>query len=73
MNLSNYLPNEDEKVIAESCTLGQVFTMIDNWCYNNNAKYDWIGSYKDAEENEFCIFCYDKDNEEFVNEFIIWN
>lgn len=71
MRLLSKLPNENEKVIAKDCTLGQAFTMIDSWCYDNNAECDWNGSYKYEWDDEFHIYCYDKDDEEFVNEFTI--
>lgn len=27
------------EIISESCSLGQALTMIESWCYDNNADY----------------------------------
>ena len=29
----------DETVFSNNCSLGQAFTMIDNFCHDNNASY----------------------------------
>ena len=75
MNLLSYLPNEStEKIIAEGCTLGQAFTMIDNWCYDNNAEFNWDRAYKYDCDPDFFIQCFDKDTHKLVINFIItWN
>lgn len=58
------------KVIAEGCTIGQAFTMIENWSTDNKAKMDWWGALKVIYENEFIIECTKGDNY-VVNTFII--
>lgn len=57
------------KVIAEDCTLAQAFTMIANWCHDNEAKIDWWNAYKESWSIDFFIECYRED--ELVNTFII--
>lgn len=69
-NLINEVTDKEEfKIIAEDCTLSQAFTMIENWCHDNEAKIDWWNAYKESWSIDFFIECYRED--ELVNTFII--
>ena len=60
---------EKTKVISKNCSIGQAITMIESWCYDNDADYPALSSLFKRDGN-ICVNIYTKDNK-YVNFFQI--
>lgn len=43
------IKNAIEKLYADNCTIGQAFTMVDNWCNDNDAWYSLENMWLDTD------------------------